>query len=239
MALVSLTGTVLRVNRKLCEISGRSEQELLGSDFQELSHPDDAMLDHAQIFELLSGAATSYEVVKRYFGPDGDVRWVDQAVSLAHDADGEPLYFIAGFVDVTPRQFADAARDSAIAALEEAQKIARVGSWKCGADGQAREWSHEQKRIFGLPLEAPPPSREHVIGFVDVIDRKRVIDAYRFLIETGEPLAVEFRITSADGNRRTLRALGRNDPQIPGCLCRHGPGHHGAARRRARRAGGP
>ena len=41
MALVAATGRWLQVNHSLCEILGYSEAELLATDFQALTHPDD------------------------------------------------------------------------------------------------------------------------------------------------------------------------------------------------------
>ena len=41
MALVGLDGRWLRVNPALCKIVGYSEQELLVTDFQTITHPED------------------------------------------------------------------------------------------------------------------------------------------------------------------------------------------------------
>ena len=40
MALVAPDGRWFQVNRSLCEIVGYSEQELLGANFQAITHPD-------------------------------------------------------------------------------------------------------------------------------------------------------------------------------------------------------
>ena len=41
MALTGLDASFLAVNRSFCEFVGRSLDELLGMQFQEISHPDD------------------------------------------------------------------------------------------------------------------------------------------------------------------------------------------------------
>ncbi len=62
MAIISMPGTLVRVNRTMCEISGYDEADLVGMDFQTLVHPEDLMLDHQDILDLLAGQISSYRV---------------------------------------------------------------------------------------------------------------------------------------------------------------------------------
>src|SRR5258708_22563730 len=55
MALASPQGAWLRVNRSLCELVGYSEQELLTSNFQALTHADDVGNDLANLYRLIQG----------------------------------------------------------------------------------------------------------------------------------------------------------------------------------------
>ena len=48
------TGRFLTVNRRLCELVGRTEEELLATTFQALTHPDDLHL-HEEKTALLLG----------------------------------------------------------------------------------------------------------------------------------------------------------------------------------------
>jgi len=60
MALVGLGGRWLRVNRALCTFLGYREAELLVTDFQALTHPDDLALDLQQVAALLAGTIEDY-----------------------------------------------------------------------------------------------------------------------------------------------------------------------------------
>src|SRR5581483_5855958 len=53
MAVVGADGRFLRVNRALCEMVGRDEDELLGTDFQHITHPDDLEADLAELRRAL------------------------------------------------------------------------------------------------------------------------------------------------------------------------------------------
>jgi len=104
MALVSLEGRWLRVNEALCRMLGYSERELLATNFQNLTHPDDLQTDLAQVQSLLNGETDGYQIEKRYFHKRGATVWTNLSVSLIRRPDGKPLYFISQIQDVTDRK---------------------------------------------------------------------------------------------------------------------------------------
>ncbi|MFL5910274.1 MAG: EAL domain-containing protein [Gaiellaceae bacterium] len=103
MALVSPEGGFVRVNRAFCDMVGYEETELLGLDFQSITHPDDLVQDVDQQRALLTAKADSYEVEKRYIHRDGHEVWVQLGVAAVRDEDGGVGYFISQFHDVTAR----------------------------------------------------------------------------------------------------------------------------------------
>src|SRR5438477_12917570 len=76
MALVAPDGRWLQVNRSLCEIVGYSEQELLGANFQAITHPDDLEVDLEYVRQMLAGEIQTYKMEKRYFHKLGQIIWV-------------------------------------------------------------------------------------------------------------------------------------------------------------------
>lgn len=55
IALIGLDGRYLRVNRALCEMLGRAEDELVGSTSAPFTHPDDLAVT-AEAFRHLSAS---------------------------------------------------------------------------------------------------------------------------------------------------------------------------------------
>jgi diguanylate cyclase (GGDEF)-like protein/PAS domain S-box-containing protein len=106
-ALVSPEGAWLRVNRKVCAMTGYTEDELLDMTFQDITHPEDLEADLAQVRELLAGDIEGYEMEKRYIRADGEVIWVLLSVSLVRNDLGEPLYFVSQIQDITERRRKD------------------------------------------------------------------------------------------------------------------------------------
>ena len=109
IALVSPEGRWLRANPALCRMLGYSEAELLGTDFQAVTHPDDLDADLAQVQAVLAGEISTYQMEKRYLHKDGHVICVLLSVSLVRSTEGQPVYFVSQIQDITDRKRAEAA----------------------------------------------------------------------------------------------------------------------------------
>src|SRR5437870_2771448 len=112
MALVSPQGAWLRVNRSLCELVGHSEQELLASNFQAVTHADDVGNDLANLYRLMQGETPTSHVEKRYVHKQGQIVWALNSVSLVRTTDDTPVHFIFQIQDITERKRAEAALQS-------------------------------------------------------------------------------------------------------------------------------
>src|SRR5215212_5523618 len=109
MALVHPDGSFLLGNHALCVMLGYSEEELLGTTFQEITHPDDLEDDLAQLRRALGGELATYALEKRYIRRDGQTIWVRLISSLLRDEAGAARYFIAQIEDITERRAAEIA----------------------------------------------------------------------------------------------------------------------------------
>ena len=103
IAHVSPDGHWLRVNRRLCEITGYSAQELIACTFQDITHPSDLHLDLDQYAALKRGEITSYSLEKRYIRKDGSIVWINLTVAMSHGDPGS-VYAITVVEDITTRK---------------------------------------------------------------------------------------------------------------------------------------
>lgn len=101
MALLSPGGRWLEVNKAVCEIFGYTEAELLTTDFQTMTHPEDLEGDLENVQRLLEGEIKSYFMEKRYVNKGGEIIWCQLSVSLVLNEDDSPKYFISQIQDIT------------------------------------------------------------------------------------------------------------------------------------------
>ena len=120
-------GRLLMVNEAFGRMLGYSENELLGRDVIDLTHPDDRARNNAVRGPTIRGERDWHEVEKRYVHRDGWPVWVHITSSVVKDASGHPLYRIAIVQDITQRKRAEEERRQAEEALLRSEKLASVG----------------------------------------------------------------------------------------------------------------
>ena len=98
------TGRYLTVNRRLCELVGRTEEEMLATTFLAITHPDDVHLHDEKTALLRAGKIAHYRLEKRYVRKDGGEVWVDVTVSPLWKPDETPGRNIAVVQDITDRR---------------------------------------------------------------------------------------------------------------------------------------
>jgi PAS domain S-box-containing protein len=103
-SMVDLKGQFVRVNRRLCEMIGYTEEELLGKTFNDVTHPEDMQIGLDYLKRMISGEVDFASFEKRYLHKDGHVINIIVSPSLLRDEDGEPKYFVGLFQDITERK---------------------------------------------------------------------------------------------------------------------------------------
>jgi PAS domain S-box-containing protein len=97
----------VRVNRKMCEITGYSAAELLQLHVPELTHPEDRDRDEDLFRRVIRGEAPDYRLEKRYLCKDGAIAWVNVNMAAIRDAAGRPVRSMATIEDITERKQAE------------------------------------------------------------------------------------------------------------------------------------
>ena len=136
MAEVAPDGRFMRVNDRLCAITGYPREKLQAKTYQELTHPDDMDITLKEARRLEIGEISQHALEKRYLRKDGSVVWVRRTVSTIRKPDGTLDHYIAVIEDVTARKLAEEEISKLNAGLEQrvsertAQLQAATRNWK-------------------------------------------------------------------------------------------------------------
>jgi PAS domain S-box-containing protein len=206
MALLSPDGRFLQVNRALCDVLGRGEEQLLGTTWQAVTHPEDRASQDALDRRVLAGHEHAYVVEKRYLRGDGTPAWALVSRSLVRDAGGQPLYFISQVLDISERKHVEEAlraREEEVRRILETAQDAFVAM---DVDGRISDWNRQAEEVFGWP-------REEAVGRVlsETIIPERYREQHRRGLErflaTGQGPVLDKRLE--------LSALRRDGTEFP------------------------
>jgi PAS domain S-box-containing protein len=110
IALVAVSGRLLRVNQKLCDILGYSRDELCSTLLHALASEQDRRAESEALQRMLQSQADSITGERRYLCKNRDQIWVGVTLSLMRDASG-PKYFIVVIEDISERKRAQETLD--------------------------------------------------------------------------------------------------------------------------------
>jgi PAS domain S-box-containing protein len=136
-----------------------------------------------------------------------------QASYVPDIVDGEVRGIFVLVTDVTPRVEAQRAMD-------EAQSLARLGSWSLDARTGAVAFSVELHRIFGLDPAGPTPTLDDLMARVHPDDVEKVMANRERALATGEEYTATYRICRPDGTVREVQSRGRAERDASGAVVR-------------------
>jgi len=128
------TGRFLRANRRFCEITGYSQEEVCQLTFDDITHPDEREANRAAIEKVLRGEADRWDIEKRYVRRDGSTVWVHVSGKVMLDEAGRPSFLIANAADISDRKKAEEALTANRRRLQLVTDNAPVLIANCGMD---------------------------------------------------------------------------------------------------------
>jgi len=190
------------------EIFGRSCDSLLRRPMSwlEAIHPEDRPGIEAEVARDRGNRFTrEYRIVR----PDEAIRWILARGYPVRDTQGRPVRIAGLAEDITERKQLEQALRKSQSELEEAQRVARIGSWSFNARANQVAWSEELHRIFGLKKSEFGGTHEAFVACVHPEDRERVLRVGAKARAAGRPLDIEYRIVTPRGGLKAIQEVAR------------------------------
>lgn len=216
VSVADLGGNIVYVNEKFCEVSGYSSGELLGKNHRIIKSGQHPPEFYADMWYTVSGGDIWHgEVCNR--SKSGSLYWVDTSIVPFLDAEGLPYQYISIRTDISVRKLAELALAESNARLEQAQNLAKLGSWEADMASDELHWSDEVYRIFGQDKAHFTPTFAAFQSAVHPDDLTRVHDSEKRAAITGTHDVVH-RIIRPDGAVRYVHEMARGEISSDGQL---------------------
>ncbi len=192
-----LDGRYVLVNPTAAIALGGSSEQILGKTDDELLSPEQAEALRANdLHTLESGVLNTYE--ENVTTPDG-VRTYSASKGAMRDAQGKVIGLFGISRDITERKLiVETLQDNEII-LNEAQRIAHMGSWSLDHQSGRLAWSDQIYQLFEIDSEQFSATYEAFLNAIHPDDRDAVNAAYLNSLKTQTSYEVIHRLLMADG----------------------------------------
>jgi diguanylate cyclase (GGDEF)-like protein/PAS domain S-box-containing protein len=165
----------IRVNARFCEMTGRTEVELLGGlGPVDVIHPEDPEADLVG-WRTVGVVAGFQDVEKRYLRPDGSVVWVRLSIAVsARNAAGQPTRCVALAQDITASRAAAEQLRASEEMLRLGMEVGRIGAYSRDVNGDIR-CGAETRALHGLPEGVNPIPTATWLATILPQDRERIV----------------------------------------------------------------
>ena len=149
---------------------------------------------------MLNGLIAHYQADIRVKLPDGSSKWLsDTSLPFADEKTGKIIGARGILMDITERKLSEEQLQKSEALLNEAQRIAHIGSWELNLVANTLYWSDEIYRIFDISPDTFGANYEAFLEAIHPEDREMVNSAYKDSIKNNTPYNITHRLLLRDG----------------------------------------
>lgn len=153
MCIVNLNGALTKVNRRMTEIFGYSEDELTQMTVNDLAIADDRKLSTEFIEHAVQGEARQTTFEKRYRHKNGQIIHCVVSSSLVHDSSGLPKFFVSQVQDITRTRHLEQQLNTSEQRHRLLLEYASDILWSMRSDGTFKFFNRSVKTLLGYEQE--------------------------------------------------------------------------------------
>lgn len=208
----SLQGEFIEVNDAWCNLFGYGRDEALAQhlSWQRITHPEDLDPDSILVKRLLAGEIEDFRIEKRYLRKDGRILWGILQVTLVHDVNGAPEYFISALQDITERKQLEKALEDNLSILRMALEGAQEAVWEWDLVTGKAKFSTQYYTMLGYEPDEFPANQDEWLARIHPDERDAVIGKIRDeLAQNQDQHIAEYRMRAKDGRYRWIQGRGK------------------------------
>lgn len=192
-------GVYLFCNPRFEQLYGKSQAEIVGKTDYDFVSKELADFFRANDQAALNAKGPRVNEEELVFAADGHKEWVLTIKTPMVDAEGAVIGVLGIGRDMSALKQAEEAMQASLDQLNEAQRIAKLGSWTLDLRSNRLDWSDEIFRIFEIDPTKFGASYEAFLNAIHPDDREAVNAAYSDSLKTRQPYEITHRLLMADG----------------------------------------
>jgi PAS domain S-box-containing protein len=198
-------GSIVYLNQKGIEYSGRTLEGLQQKGWIDLIHPDD-LEETSGHWNRLLAESIGYDIVNRFMCADGQYRWFHTSVAACRDDTGKTIAFHGIMLDTTAQKAAELALQQSEQQMQRMMDTLPSILWSMAPDGRNTFINRKARDFAGMTLD-----QIQELGWIQVIhpeEREYVVREFKKALASGNSLRVEHRLRRADGVYRWIMTRG-------------------------------
>ena len=204
-----MDGNIIEFNTAYKNMLGYTKKELLKKTYVELTpkkwHSMEANIVTKKI--LKQGFSEHYE--KEYIRKSGKIFPIELNTYLVKDKEGKPEGMWAFVRDITKRKQTVEKLHQSEAQLNEAQRLAHIGSYQFEVPDGEIIWSKETFNIVGINPQHGEPTAKEFMQIVHPDDRLKLLRKIDQAFKKLKPYDFEYRIIDKNGVLKHIHSIGK------------------------------
>lgn len=202
---LSLDGIFTYVSPNWTEMLGHDVSEVIGRSFIPFVHPDDVERCQQFFGTVIATGEKKSKVEYRVLHKNGSWRWHISNASPIKNSDGEVTSFLGIARDITDRKRAEEALKDNRSLLDQAEAVAKLGSFHWNIQSDTVTWSKNLYNIFGRDPELGLPSVEWHQSLMTPEDWQRFNAVVEAALKEKKGYTIEAPLLLSNGEKRYIR----------------------------------
>lgn len=187
-------------NKNMAALMGLSQEEIIGKSDKELQYPKWAEKYLHDDNDSIQTLTPKLNCEERYISAAGKEHLVRASKLPLFNENNQVSGILAVIEDITKQKEIEQELRRAKDNMEEAQRIAHLGSWEWSINENKRFWSDEYYRIHGLEPQSIKPDYKLLFKYIHPDDMQSVVDKMNLLLIEKKPFELDYRLVRNDGS---------------------------------------
>ena len=202
-AIVSITdigGRITEVNKKFCQISGYSREELIGQNHRILRSDYHNQDFYQEMWGTIAAGKIWHGTICNK-NKNGGLYWVNSTIISLPGKDGKPCKYASIRTDITELRLSESR-------YKLGQSYANIGTWDWNIQTNELFWSDQIAPLFGYSDRIPETTYENFLANIHPEDREMVTHAIDQCVHYDENYDIQHRVIWADGSIHWMHERG-------------------------------